>query len=127
MVEDNDDIRENVGELLRDEGYTCWLTASADDAYRLLQDAPRAPDVILLDYRLPGMRAERFLSLLKERAAWAQARVVLQTAALENELPAALPIDAFVSKPFGVEQLLATIRRLIRPRAAEAPDRDASP
>jgi len=115
IVEDNADIRENLGEILVDEGYVCWLAATADDALRRLQTAPRAPDVILLDWRLPGMRAERFVSLVKDHAAWARARIVVGTAAPASDVPKSLPIDGIVQKPFDTQRLLALIREAVAP------------
>ena len=115
VIEDNDEIRENLGEILTDDGYTCWLAATADDAFRRLQTAVRAPDVILLDWRLPGMRAERFVSLVKDQAAWARARIIVQTAVLESEIPKSLPIDGIVQKPFDIGRLLALLREASAP------------
>jgi CheY-like chemotaxis protein len=110
VIEDNDDIRDSLGEILAGDGYTCWLAPSADAALRRLQDESLAPDVILLDWRLPGMNTETFLSLLKDRTTWARARVIVQTAAMEREIPKGLPIDGLVQKPFDVPQLLRLVR-----------------
>jgi CheY-like chemotaxis protein len=106
VVDDADAIRENLGELLSMEGYECWGAPTADAAFGLLQRELRAPDVVLLDLWMPGMPAERFVSLLKEREAWARARVVLITATSEG---ASLPVDAILRKPFDVTLLLRTV------------------
>src|SRR5689334_2277643 len=77
IVDDNESIRENLGECLESEGYRCWLEASADNALRRLESALCVPDVILLDLRMPGMPAEHFVSLLRSRLVWSKVPVVL--------------------------------------------------
>jgi DNA-binding response OmpR family regulator len=123
VVEDNEAIRENIAEILAAEGYRTWLAATADDALRLLQLELRAPDVIVLDLWLPGMRADRFLSHVKDRATWSRAAILLTTAASEAEIPKTLPVDAVLLKPFTIQQLLALVAASLEPREAAEPPR----
>jgi CheY-like chemotaxis protein len=65
VIEDDADNRDNLGEILVHEGYACRLAASADEACELLRSDDDPPSVILLDWRLPGMDAARFVSIVR--------------------------------------------------------------
>jgi two-component system phosphate regulon response regulator PhoB len=116
VVDDDGAISENLKEILEMEGYECWLARSADAALRLLELEVRSPDVILLDLVMPGMSVRRFISQLKDRATWARASIILTSAALEEEFPLDLQVDALLPKPFSIEHLL----ELVRGRAQQA-------
>jgi CheY-like chemotaxis protein len=127
VIDDNDDIRDNLGEILVHEGYVCWLAASADEACERLRAGDAAPSVILLDWRLPGMDPERFVSIVRERADWASAPIVVQTGASDGEIPRSLRIDGIVRKPFDVPALLALLRDVLASRGAAGDVRDVAP
>jgi len=116
VVEDDDASRDNIGEVLSSYGFACWLEASAGGALRRLELELRTPDAILLDLRLPGMSEHRFVSHVKERAAWAGVPIILTTAAWQDEIPAELSVDAVLLKPFKPERLIAMIRAAIEHR-----------
>ena len=69
-----------------------------------------SPDVILLDLVMPGMSVRRFISQLKDWAKWARASILLTSAALEEEFPLDLQVDALLPKPFSIERLLELVR-----------------
>ena len=117
VVDDVDAIRENLHELLSDEGYACWEAASANEALARMVGEPQPPDVILLDLWMPGMTARQFIAAVREHASWAGARIVLTTAASEDVIPADLPVDAVLLKPFTVPQLLQLVRDVVVPGA----------
>jgi CheY-like chemotaxis protein len=127
VIDDNDDIRDNLGEILVHEGYVCWLAASADEACERLRAGDAPPSVILLDWRLPGMAPERFVSIVRERAGWASAPIVVQTGASDGEIPSSLRVDGIVRKPFDVPALLALLRNVLASRGASADDPGIAP
>ena len=53
IVDDEAEIRESLGEILKEDGYTVTTTATASEALILLRDA--SYDVMLLDIGLPDM------------------------------------------------------------------------
>ena len=106
VIDDDSAIRDNIAEILESDGYVCWLAATCDSALQRLELEVRGPDVVLLDLWLPGMSAEHFVSLLRERAEWANARIILTTAAMESSIPNELQVDAVLLKPFGISRLL---------------------
>jgi DNA-binding response OmpR family regulator len=54
LVEDDDDVMSSLCDALEEAGYDCWLTHRADAAVERLRMEEHAPDLILLDMRLPG-------------------------------------------------------------------------
>ncbi|HTP28135.1 MAG TPA: response regulator [Anaeromyxobacteraceae bacterium] len=116
VVDDNEAIRENVGECLAMEGYVCWLEGSTDAALRRLQVESRSPDVVLLDLNLPGMSVDCFVSSLKKQSTWC-APIILMTGTWERDIPTGLGADALLSKPFDAGRLLEVVRDATR-RAA---------
>jgi CheY-like chemotaxis protein len=110
VVDDNEAIRENLGECLEMEGYLCWLAPSADEALRRLESESRAPDVVLLDLKMPGLSASSFVRALKQQPRWSRIPVILSTAALESDVPRDLTYDAVLPRPFDVARLLELVR-----------------
>lgn len=111
VVDDNQAIRENLGECLEMEGYRCWLAQTADEALRKLGGDPHAPDAVLLDLKMPGMSAADFVRALKRQPRWSRIPVILTTAALDSDVPKDLPFDALLPRPFDVAQLLELVGR----------------
>ena len=109
VVDDDSAIGENLKEILEMEGYLCWFARSADAALRRLELELRSPDVILLDFLMPGMSVRRFISRLKDRATWAKAPIILISAALPEDIPRDLQIDALMPKPFNLDLLLELV------------------
>lgn len=101
IVDDEPLIRWSLAETLTECGYEVAETGDGRGATRLLQEARREFDVVLLDLRLPDSED---LSLLKSiRHQWPQLPVVLMTAYGSPEVVrGALDLGAFrvLSKPF---------------------------
>jgi signal transduction histidine kinase len=107
VVDDEPDVRSIVGDMLELEGHHVLLASSADEALALVAEA--APDVLLTDVLMPGMRGPELARAVVERHP--DVRVVLMSShvdddeALRRELPGAL----FLAKPFSGEVLASTI------------------
>ena len=110
VVEDDDDIRLLLTELLAAEGYE---TRGAPDGPQGLDLAESwGPDVVLLDLVLPTMDGRAFLGELRERATKIRpAVVVLSAKTLGPEEKAELPGAAVVAKPFDVDRLLEAVNQ----------------
>jgi CheY-like chemotaxis protein len=108
VVDDNADVRDNVGECLEGEGFVCWLAPSCDAALERLEHEAIHPAIVLLDLHLPGMPAVEFVQRLER--AWADVRLVLMTG--DADIPTWLQrhSEAVLFKPFGVPQLIAAVR-----------------
>jgi two-component system phosphate regulon response regulator PhoB len=115
VVDDDPAIREMVGMALTREGYE-WLEAgNVLEARQLL--ASRRPDLILLDWMLPGQSGFEFARQLQNDKSGSNPPIIMLTARdQEEDKIAALEAaaDDYISKPFSVNELLARIKAVLR-------------
>lgn len=125
IVDDNSALRAALQAVFEDE-YD--LTFAADGQEALREYRQRAPQVVLMDYKMPGL--DGLETLQEMRAQKADSRVVLMSAYDEREtVEAARRSGAtdFVGKPFDVEEIKRVIqkaapaRKTVRARAAAKP------
>ena len=118
LIEDDASIRRFVRLALEDEG---WQVFEAETAKRgLIEAASRQPDAVVLDLGLPDADGKTVISELRS---WSQLPIlVLSAREHEDEKVAALDVgaDDYLSKPFGVPELLARLRVMLR-RRQQAP------
>jgi two-component system phosphate regulon response regulator PhoB len=125
IVEDEPAIRELVAVNLRHAGYLARESGDADSAVTMI-DAER-PDLILLDWMLPGISGVDFIRRLRERASTRDIPVIMLTArAQEGDKLQGFEsgADDYVTKPFSPRELLARVRAMLRratPEASEDP------
>lgn len=125
VVEDESAIAELISINLRHAGYEVTLAASADQA-RSAVDAV-LPDLVLLDWMLPGQSGIEFARKLRAEARTAKLPIVMLTArAQEGDKLQGFDVgaDDYVTKPFSPRELLARVRALLRrasPEASEDP------
>jgi two-component system, OmpR family, KDP operon response regulator KdpE len=119
VVDDEPQIRRALSTNLRARGYEVDLAASGEEALPLV--AERHPDVVVLDLGLPGMDG---LEVVQALRAWSRVPiVVLSVREAERDKVSALDAgaDDYVTKPFGMSELLARLRAAMR-RSAPADD-----
>ena len=124
IVDDEPAIREMIGVALIGAGYEILEAGNALEARRTL--AARQPDLILLDWMLPGQSGFEFARLLHSNNAHPPPPVIMLTARdQETDKIAALEAgaDDYVSKPFSVSELLARIKAVLR-RTAQRDDKE---
>jgi two-component system, OmpR family, KDP operon response regulator KdpE len=114
LIEDEKQIRRFVKAALEAEGITVY---EADTGQRgLIEAATRKPDLIIVDLGLPDTDG---LEVIRELRGWTELPVIVLSArSLEIEKVAALDAgaDDYLSKPFGVSELMARIRAQLRRR-----------
>ena len=104
IVDDDRDIRENLGELLREEGFSVEAAWSGAEALKRLA-AGFKPDLIILDLMMPGMDGIAFRARMKVTPALSAIPIIGITA-----FPAVRLDFKCLQKPFRFERLLAEIR-----------------
>jgi two-component system alkaline phosphatase synthesis response regulator PhoP len=120
VVEDD----ENIREVIRCTLESCGLEVSGfEDANFMFASLAVLPDIILLDLMLPGMNGLDALKKLKSEARTARIPVLILTAkSSETDKVAGLDLgaDDYITKPFGVLELMARVRASLR-RASSGP------
>jgi two-component system phosphate regulon response regulator PhoB len=121
IVEDERPIRELVGYTLRRAGYSVREAENAAVARERV--AERLPDLLLVDWMLPGISGLELTRILKGAQSTRQAAVIMLTArAEEADRVAGLDggADDYVTKPFSTRELLARIQTVLRRSAPES-------
>ena len=123
IVEDEDAIRDLIRINLTAAGFSC---EEAEDGLQALAKAKAArPDLILLDWMLPGLDGLGVLRKLKADPALSTVPVLMVTAkSEENDVVLGLEMGAsdYVTKPFSNKVLIARIRALLRRGEEDPPE-----
>jgi len=114
VVDDDMAVRQVAVEMLRDLGCETAQAVSAAEALMLLPQLPDPPDLILLDYAMPGMNGLQLARLLRERGFAMPIVLVTGYAELADSEGSDNPLDALLRKPFTIRELDETLRRLSR-------------
>jgi DNA-binding response OmpR family regulator len=132
VVEDEPNIRELVTLHLQLDGWTVTAAGDGQEALRLARATPF--DLVILDLMLPGLDGMTVLRALRREGAARDVPVLLLTARRDESdkvLGLESGADDYLTKPFGVRELVARARALTRrPRAGAgtpAPSGDGRP
>jgi len=112
VIEDEQPIRRFLKASLTSEGYRVVEARTGEEGLKLAAQQP--PDLVVLDLGLPGIDGQEVLRQLRE---WLQAPILILSARdQEQQKIAALDggADDYVTKPFGVGELLARMRTALR-------------
>ncbi|QKV55603.1 response regulator [Comamonas antarctica] len=119
VIDDEPQIRKFVDISLRSQGYATLLADTGERGLALL--ATQGADLVILDLGLPDRDGQQVLRELRQ---WSRVPVIVLTVRSSETQKVAL-LDAgandYVTKPFGIEELMARIRVLLR-NASRAPD-----
>lgn len=121
LVDDDPDLRDVVAAMLEAVGLEVVPAATAEDALELARD--EAPDLVVLDWNLPGMSGLEMLKLVRADALLASMPIMFLTAhaGTQDMVEAfAAGADDYVSKPFRAAELGARIFGLLRRVRARA-------
>ncbi|MYH70065.1 MAG: phosphate regulon transcriptional regulatory protein PhoB [Gammaproteobacteria bacterium] len=115
VVEDEAPIREMLGYTLMKEGYIFCEAADVEQARPLL--ASEKPDLVLLDWMLPGMNGADYARRIRNNPDTRDIPIIMLTARGEEADKIRgldTGADDYVTKPFSTKELLARIRAVMR-------------
>jgi two-component system KDP operon response regulator KdpE len=118
IVEDEPGLRRALVINLRARDYE--ITAVGDGAAALAAAAAEPPDVVILDLGLPDMDGTDVIEGLR---GWSQAPIIVLSARqAQGDKVVALDVgaDDYMTKPFGMDELLARLRAALRRRGTDA-------
>jgi two-component system phosphate regulon response regulator PhoB len=121
VVEDEPTIQALIEINLRRAGHLVQLAPDAETARRLVKEA--LPDLVLLDWMLPGMSGVDFARLLRSEARTRLLPIIMLTARAEERDKIEgldLGADDYVTKPFSPRELTARIKAVLRRHAPQA-------
>lgn len=119
VVEDEEALRFTLAHNLKREGYAVITASRGDDGLKAARE--HRPDLILLDVMLPGLDGIQVCRMLRRDS---DVPIIMLTAlGGEGDRVAGLDIgaDDYLPKPFGMRELMARVRALLRrsgPRAS---------
>ncbi len=119
IIEDNNDVRENLGELLRLSGYETLLAANGKRGVEIALE--NSPDLILCDIMMPELDGFAVLRILSKHPATASVPFIFLSAKTElTDLRKGMTLgaDDYITKPFDDVELLDTIELRIKKRAS---------
>ncbi len=113
IVDDEEELAENLGDLLEFEGYKVILTSTGEEALEKLVEP--VPDIVLLDIQLPGISG---IDVLREaKSKYPELPVVMVSASSQkgtSEQVEQLGAEAMVLKPYDQDELLELVTKLTR-------------
>jgi two-component system phosphate regulon response regulator PhoB len=115
VVEDEADLALLLSYNLEAEGYSAETVERGDEAELRLAESP--PDLVILDWMLPGVSGLEICRRLRARESTRTLPVIMLTArGEETERVRGLSVgaDDYVVKPFSVPELMARVRALLR-------------
>jgi CheY-like chemotaxis protein len=114
LIDDDDDIRDAIGAILRFKGYGFVGAAGGDEALALLRGGVR-PFLIILDLMMPGMSGQQLKALLDaDRTLRSIPVVVLSGHGDTAQTAAALGAQGWIRKPIELSELVAIVERYAR-------------
>jgi DNA-binding response OmpR family regulator len=108
VVEDDPGIRQGIADFLGFEGYAVDVAVNGEEALSYLRE--RRPSLVVLDLVMPVMNGPQLLERLRSEGIASGVPVAIMTAAMPGA--SSLPVaDAYLSKPFDLDQLLEVVGR----------------
>jgi two-component system phosphate regulon response regulator PhoB len=120
IVEDEEPLTMLLRYNLEAEGYEVESAARGDEADMLLRETK--PDLVVLDWMLPGLSGIELCRRLRSRPETKQLPIIMLTARGEESEKVrglATGADDYIVKPFSVPELLARVRALLRRSSPE--------
>ena len=121
VVEDEEPIQILLSYNFEAEGYRVRATARGEDVSHLVKE--ERPDLIVLDWMLPGISGIEVCRLLRTRPETRDIPIIMLTARgeeAERVRGLATGADDYLVKPFSVPELLARVRTILRRANPEA-------
>ncbi len=120
VVEDEPAIQELISAALQHAGHRVMRADSAEEAVPLV--SATLPDVVLLDWMLPGMSGVQFAKRLRGEERTRDLPIIMLTARGEEQDKVAgldAGADDYLTKPFSPRELVARIKAVLRRRAPQ--------
>jgi len=112
IVDDDDRLRQVIDEYLRSEGYLTLQAATGPEALQVWQE--KQPDLLVLDWMLPGLSGLDVGRRIRQQAATPIIMLTARADEADKLLGLELGADDYLTKPFSQRELVARIRAVLR-------------
>jgi len=120
IVEDREDVREGLSQLLEFQGYLVFEAGNSREAFAHLESSPHGIALILLDLNLPGTSGDQIRAAqLADPDVSGIPLIVVSACSPDVPGAAALRASAWIEKPFRFDQLLDEVRRFVLPEGLD--------
>src|SRR6478735_5595044 len=113
LVEDDENLRFLVGERLQSEGYKVLESNNGEEAEKMILE--EQPDIVLLDWMLPGKQGSEVCASLREKGF---DKLVIMTTAKAQDVDKIgaynFGVSDYITKPFNMDVLVAMIESKIK-------------
>jgi DNA-binding NtrC family response regulator len=110
VIEDDDDLREGITEILVNNGFEVHSFETAEAAHQVLPS--QMPALAIIDNMMPGMGGMAFVPILKKECPRVKIIMITAFSTVENAVTAMKNGAAdYLAKPFKREDLLVTVQR----------------
>lgn len=112
VVEDNRALLESLEYSLRREGYEVFTATDGRHALEVARQ--KRPDLVVLDLMLPGIDGLEVCRILRRESVAPVLMLTARNSEIDRVVGLEVGADDYVTKPFGMRELLARIRALLR-------------
>jgi CheY-like chemotaxis protein len=109
IVEDDEEVRDSLKDVLEERGYEVITAANGNEGVLKLQQRAQ-PSLVLLDLMMPYANGWQFLEYQRADSTFAKVPVVVISAFPESAKT--LEVNAFLPKPIQLDKLLSTVQTL---------------
>ncbi|MFZ5816054.1 MAG: response regulator [Bacillota bacterium] len=120
IADDDDRLRQVIGEYLSSEGFATIQAASGTEALALWQE--RKPDLLVLDWMMPGRSGMEVTREIRRRHSTPIVMLTARDDEADKLLGLELGADDYLTKPFSMRELVARIRAVLRRARPEEGD-----
>lgn len=111
VADDDDEFRQALAEVIAMDGWHVLEASDGEEAFHCA--GTLRPDVLVLDHRMPRLTGAEVIRRLRDGGV--NVPVVYVSAAYEiSELASSAGVKCHLMKPFGIDELLALMRRALR-------------
>jgi len=118
VVDDEENIRTLVETYLKNDGYDVVTAATGEDAVEKVASA--APDLVILDVRLPGIDGFEVLRRIRRQSDVFVIMLTARADELDTLVGLEVGADDYVTKPFSPRELVARVRAMLRRARGDA-------
>ena len=113
LAEDEASIAEMIQTILEEEGYRVMRAENGREALQLLKTLSQPPLLVLTDVMMPAMDGRELVKQMQADPVYKEIPVVVMSAATLASSWKPIKYEAFLPKPFDLDELIVVISRII--------------